>query len=73
MLIVAAALFYIVGCFLVTMMFNVPLNNALAAVNPDSVEGATLWKHYLSRWTMWNTIRTAASLLAAAAFILALR
>jgi uncharacterized membrane protein len=71
--IVAAALLYVLGCFLVTMICNVPLNNALARVTPDSVEGVALWKHYLSRWTLWNTVRTVASLAAAALFILSLR
>jgi uncharacterized membrane protein len=32
-----------------------------------------LWQSYLARWTNWNTVRTVASLLAAAAFIIALR
>lgn len=72
-LIVVAALLYIVGCFLVTMVFNVPLNNALAKVTPDSVEGVNLWKHYLSRWTLWNSVRTVASLAATVLFILALQ
>jgi uncharacterized membrane protein len=31
-----------------------------------------LWKRYLTEWTAWNHLRTAASLAAAAAFILAL-
>ena len=70
---VAGSLFYLVGCFLVTVLFNVPLNNALAAVKPDSVKGAELWSGYLSRWTLWNHVRTIASLMAMAFFILALR
>jgi len=73
MYLAAGAVFYVAGCFLVTVIFNVPLNNALAATSPDSTAGAELWKNYLSRWTLWNSVRTAASLLASAAFILALR
>jgi uncharacterized membrane protein len=73
MYLVAGGGLYVGGCALVTMLFNVPLNNALAAVNPDSVEGAALWRDYLSQWTTWNTVRTLASLAATAAFILALR
>jgi uncharacterized membrane protein len=56
----------------VTIAFNIPLNNALAAVEPTSGEGADLWTRYLSAWTRWNHVRTAAPLLAAATFILAL-
>jgi uncharacterized membrane protein len=69
----AGAVLYVGGCFLVTMLLNVPLNDALAAVNAESAEGAKLWARYLSDWTMWNTVRTVASLAATACFILALR
>ena len=60
------SLLYLIGTFLVTIAFNVPLNDALAIVKPDSAEGATLWTQYLTRWTMWNHVRTAAALAAAA-------
>jgi uncharacterized membrane protein len=60
------SLLYLVGTFGVTIVCNVPLNDALAIVNPDSTEGATLWAKYLTDWTLWNHIRTAASLAAAA-------
>ncbi len=69
----AGSALYLIGSIGVTMAFNVPLNDALAAVKPDSLEGAELWRRYLSDWTIWNHIRTAASLLAAASFIIALR
>lgn len=66
------SLFYFVGTFLVTMVFNVPLNDALAVVKPDSTEGANLWASYLTNWTLWNHIRTAAALAAAALLTIAL-
>jgi uncharacterized membrane protein len=69
----AGAVFYVVGTFLVTMRFNVPHNDALAATKPDSAEGAALWSRYLREWTLWNHVRTAAALAAMAMFILALR
>ncbi len=69
----AGSLLYLVGTFLVTMVFNVPRNDALAAVDPGSAEGATLWAGYLTRWTAWNHVRTVAALAAAAALTLALR
>jgi len=53
---------YLFGCILVTMLRNVPLNNALARVAPDSVEGARLWARYLRDWTWWNHVRTAAGM-----------
>lgn len=69
----AGGLLYLIGTFLVTMVFNVPRNDALAAVAPASPEGARLWADYLSSWTAWNHVRTAAALAAAASFSLALR
>jgi uncharacterized membrane protein len=68
----AGALHYLVGTIFVTMAFNVPLNNRLASVKPESPAGASTWTHYLSAWTSWNHVRTAASLAASAAFIMAL-
>jgi uncharacterized membrane protein len=57
---------YIVGTFLVTIVLNVPLNNALAAVDPASSEGAGVWTRYLSDWVAWNHVRTATSFAAMA-------
>lgn len=69
----AGGLLYLVGCFLVTMAFNVPRNEALAKVSPADPNAASLWASYLSSWTAWNHVRTAASLAAAAAFTIWLR
>lgn len=72
----AGALLYLVGTFLVTVAFNVPRNEALAAVSavsPASPEAAKLWAGYLVSWTAWNHVRTAAALAAAAAFSVSLR
>jgi uncharacterized membrane protein len=63
---------YLVGTVLVTMVGNVPLNNALAAVDPDSAEGETQWASYVPRWTAWNTVRTVAAVAAAAMLTLSL-
>jgi uncharacterized membrane protein len=69
----AGALLYVLGTFVLTVVCNVPLNDELAAVDPASAKGAAVWSRYLADWTWWNTVRTGASLAAAAAFILALR
>jgi len=66
------SLLYLIGTFGVTIVCNVPLNDALAKVNPDSTEGASLWSSYLTNWTIWNHIRAAAALAAAAALTIAL-
>ncbi|MFK7801300.1 MAG: DUF1772 domain-containing protein [Anaerolineae bacterium] len=68
----AGCLIYIAGSFVVTMVFNVPMNDALDAVSASSTEAADLWATYLVRWTLWNHVRTAASFLSAAALTLSL-
>jgi uncharacterized membrane protein len=69
---VAGSVLYVVGNVVVTMVGNVPLNNALAAARPESAEGAELWARYLVRWTAWNHVRTVTGIAATACFILAL-
>jgi uncharacterized membrane protein len=69
----AGGAFYLVGTILVTMIFNVPRNDALAVAAPASPEAATLWTAYLSTWTAWNHVRTAAALAAAVLFTIAFR
>ena len=71
-LVLVGGLLYLIGTIGVTAVFNVPLNNALANVEPSSVEGASVWANYLTNWTLWNHVRGAAALAAAAAFTLAL-
>ena len=67
-----AGLIYVAGMFLFTMLFNVPLNNALAADGPASAEAASVWARYLKDWTLWNHVRTIASTAACALYIAAL-
>jgi uncharacterized membrane protein len=57
---------YLAGSFTVTMVFNVPMNEALAALPPNAADRAARWASYVTNWTTWNHVRTAASLLAAA-------
>lgn len=52
------ALFYLIGMFGCTAVFNVPLNNRLlSAINPDK-DLDQEWNHYFHRWTRWNHVRT---------------
>lgn len=66
----AASAVYLGGSIFVTMFFNVPLNNTLAAATPETTEGQALWQTYLRTWTLWNHVRTIASLSSLALFIL---
>ncbi len=62
----SGALVYLIGTIIVTIAFNVPRNDALAAADPESADGARLWDGYVTSWTAWNHVRTAAALAAAA-------
>lgn len=64
---------YVLGVVGVTVVFNVPRNNALAAVVATQADAASVWARYVSEWTAWNHVRTVAALGATASFILALR
>src|SRR5680860_835378 len=68
----AGTLFFLMGAFPVTMLRNVPLNNQLTAVAPDTKEGRDLWKRFQASWGMWNHVRTVTALLASASLIMAL-
>lgn len=66
---IAGGLVYVIGMFVVTMAFNVPLNNALLRGGESD---AATWQRYLEIWTRWNHLRTFASLAASALFTAAL-
>ena len=68
----AGSLLYLIGTIIVTIACNVPLNDALAAVDPSSADAGRVWTDYLKKWTAWNHLRTGAALAAAALFIVGL-
>jgi uncharacterized membrane protein len=67
--ILAASLIYLISVIGVTMVFNVPLNDALAPLAPASPEAAELWTRYLRKWTFWNHLRTIAPIVSAVLFV----
>jgi uncharacterized membrane protein len=68
--VLAGSVLYLAGTMLVTMACNVPRNNALAAVDPASLDAARLWAEYVRGWTAWNHVRGVAALLAAAMLVI---
>lgn len=70
--VLAGALAYLLGALVVTIVCNIPRNNALAALDPREQSSHALWQQYLREWTVWNHVRTLASIAAAVAFCLAL-
>ncbi len=69
----SAALSYLVGAFGVTTLFNVPLNAEIAPLDPARPENAGAMVAYISQWTLWNHVRTLASLAAFVLLLLSLR
>jgi uncharacterized membrane protein len=57
----AGCMAYVIGAFAVTMMCNVPRNDALAALPADSADAAAYWARYVGEWTWWNHVRLLAS------------
>ena len=64
-LVAVSAAIYLVAVAM-TAIVNVPMNEALALVEPDAPDAARIWADYSARWTFWNTARTFASLAALA-------
>ena len=59
--VMAGCAVYVIGAIVVTIAANVPLNDALAAVDPHGPAAAGGWAHYTQAWTAWNHVRCAAS------------
>ncbi|MUL84211.1 MULTISPECIES: DUF1772 domain-containing protein [unclassified Mycolicibacterium] len=66
----AGAIFGVLGV-IVTMLFNVPLNNHLDQV--DLADAAAEWRAYFGNWTAWNHVRTATGFIGAVLLLIGLR
>jgi uncharacterized membrane protein len=61
---------------IITMAFNVPLNNHLDTVNPvglSAADAAREWQAYFSTWTAWNHVRALTSFVGAALMLVGIR
>ena len=58
-----AAVIVGLGCFVLTITVNVPMNAALALVTvpADVSAAAQIWADYSPRWQLFNTLRTVAA------------
>ena len=73
LMIAAAGLVYLLGCFGVTVVGNVPLNQKLDRMEMGREAALAFWRdEYLPRWTAWNTVRTCACAISATLVILGL-
>jgi uncharacterized membrane protein len=66
-------LLYLVGAILVTIVYHVPRNDALAKLDPNSPDAASSWSRYVREWTAANHVRTVAPLASATLLTIALR
>ena len=62
---------YFFGVVLVTIIGNVPMNEALARKSAMESPGQAYWATYLSHWTLLNHVRTLAAAAASIAFAIA--
>ncbi|MET8797302.1 anthrone oxygenase family protein [Nocardia sp. NPDC004568] len=73
--VLAGAFFVILGA-VITMAFNVPLNNHLDSVNPEGLsmaDAAREWQAYFSTWTAWNHARTVTGFVGAGLILVGLQ
>jgi uncharacterized membrane protein len=71
-MLVLAAVFYVFGTIGITMAFNVPLNENLAAADAANPDSTKLWADFLQSWTFWNSMRGLAAGASCAALIKAI-
>jgi uncharacterized membrane protein len=69
--IVAGGGVYVTGNLAVTIAFNIPLNNKLEAVDPESERGSRVWVTYLADWVRWNHVRAIATIVSTMSLIFA--
>lgn len=52
--------------FATTILFNVPLNNALTRIRPSDGDAAAAWRSFDAGWSRANTIRTVLAIVGSA-------
>ena len=71
LLVEAGGMIYFIGVFVVSLIFNIPMNNRLARLSHTSAEAAEYWSNtYFPKWTYWNYVRAISACAAAICFLL---
>lgn len=68
---ILAPLVYLPSVFLVTMLGNVPMNNALARVDHGSLDARIYWEKYTRNWALFNHARSLGSVLTSGLYLIA--
>ena len=70
--VVAGGALYLGGVFGVTLVFNVPMNQRLDAMDCSGAGAVSYWATtYMPRWSFWNHVRAIASAAASVCFLVA--
>lgn len=67
------AIAYLLAAIVITGAGNIPLNDAIDALDPASANAGTSWTEFVTEWVWWNHLRTVSAIAAAAALTIALR
>ena len=70
-LVIIAAMIYILGMFAVTAFGNIPLNNRLKSSAENDSRLISFWDEYLRRWTRLNHLRMLSCIAACAVLTIA--
>jgi len=67
---IIGGLLYFLGVFMVTMVRNVPMNNALEALPQGGVAAQAYWPAYVKDWVWWNHLRWTTALGASTCYVI---
>lgn len=70
--VLVGSVLYLLGAIVLTIVFHVPLNDALAVLDPTAPASAPVWNDYLRRWSLGNQLRWLLPLAASGCFTAAL-
>lgn len=68
---IAGAALHLVGVIGVTVLANVPRNDALAKVDAGALGSEDAWRRYVAGWRRWNHVRCVAGIASSALFLVA--
>lgn len=71
--VLTATIIYLITTLLVTIFFNIPLNNLLAEIQTSSPDAGDIWSKYLTDWSLWNHVRTVGAVISTVLFMFGLR
>jgi len=68
---IISGLLYFFGVFIVSIVGNIPMNNALEALPQGSVAAQAYWPSYVKTWVLWNHLRWVSALGTSTGYVIA--